>query len=74
MGKQLVITRHDRKQYALKTKRDVAILLACKRLETMRLSERDRRQVRFIKSQLLDDWRTPLVREIKKLLNKYLSE
>ncbi|MDD5040706.1 MAG: hypothetical protein PHY34_06195 [Patescibacteria group bacterium] len=68
---QPVITKHDRKQYVLKTRQDEEILVTCKRLETMRLSKQDKRLVRFFKSQLLDDWRTPLKQEVKKLFKKY---
>lgn len=61
------ITKHDRKTYVLKTKQDERILLACKRLEKMNLSKQDWHLVRLIKSQLIDDWRKPLEREVKRV-------
>ena len=65
--KNPAITPADRKKYVLKTKQDEHILLMCKRLELKKLSPQIRHQVSFIKSQLLDDWRTPLEKEVKRL-------
>ena len=68
---KLTITPYDRKKYVLKTKQDERILLLCKKLEQRQLSKLQRHQVKFVKSQLLDDWRAPLeeeVRRIKKLV------
>lgn len=65
------ITKSDRKKYILKTPRDEWILKACKKLERKKLAPQDKFLVKFIKTQLYDDWRGPLVGELKKLLQKY---
>lgn len=68
---KIAITNHDRKKYVLKTDLDVRILKLCKKLEQKPLLKDDRYFVRFIKTQLLDDWRKPLEMELKELLKRY---
>lgn len=69
-GRKLAVTERDKQTYVLKTKQDERILLACKRLEQQHLSKRDRHLIRLIKSQLLDDWRTPLEKEVKRVARR----
>ncbi|MFA5134416.1 MAG: hypothetical protein WC505_01355 [Patescibacteria group bacterium] len=71
---ELAITRRDRTRYVLKTKRDEEILLACKGQEQKQLPPSIRRQIRFIKSQLRDNWRTPLEKELKQIARLYCKE
>jgi len=65
------ITPEDRKKYVLKTSQDEWILKACKKLEKHKLFPQDKFLVKFIKTQLYDDWRGPLTGKLKKLLKKY---
>lgn len=74
MKLSLKISESDRKKYVLKESKDEEILLKCKKLETMELEKQDKSLVKLIKTQLEDDWRTPLVKEIEILLRKYLKE
>lgn len=65
------VTKSDRKRYTLKERRDVHILVLCKFLLRQRLSAGDRNEVKLILSQLVDDWRRPLVVELNVLVRKY---
>lgn len=59
------------KKYVLKEERDFEILDKCKQLEKKRLTKEDKFWVRFLKTQLEDDWRKPLLRVLNGLLRKY---
>ena len=65
------ITASDKKNYILKTKKDIEIFLDCKKLEKMKLSKQDEILVKFIKTQFKDDWITPLEKVLHQLLRKY---
>jgi len=61
----------DEKKYVLKERVDTEILLKCKTLENAGLTKEDRALVEFIKTQLEDDWRTPLLEKTDELIKKY---
>ena len=60
-------TTSERKKYVLKEKRDFDILALCNELEEKKLSKQHRKLVKLIKSQLEEDWRTPLLQSLKEL-------
>lgn len=65
------ITKYEKKNYVLKDKKDLVILLKIKGLEKKRLKNDDKEAVKLIKTQLKDDWRTPLIAYLNKLIKKY---
>lgn len=65
--KQIKITKEDKKKYALNTKTDLNILIKIKRLELKKLSRENKRMLKFIKSQLENNWRKPLIKELKRI-------
>ncbi len=65
------VTNAERKKYVLSKKADIEILIACKKLERVKISDGDRKVVKLIKSQLKRDWRTPLLKSLKGMLKKY---
>jgi hypothetical protein len=65
------ITSAEKKRYILSTDTDLEILLKCKQLEKEKLTREDRFLVKFIKTQLEDDWRKPLIKTLNNLLKKY---
>lgn len=62
---------YDKRRYLLPEDRDYEILDKCKRLEKLQLSRKDKYLVKFIKTQLIKDWRKPLLVELNRLLRKY---
>ena len=60
-----------KKRYAMKTELDLDILEKCKLLEKCELKKRDKSLVKLIKTQLLKDWRTPLVKELNRISKQY---
>jgi hypothetical protein len=69
--KEYIPTKAEKKKYPLPEKKDFEILGKCKILEKKRLLKKDKDLVKFIKTQLLDDWRKPLIIELNKLIKKY---
>lgn len=65
------ITSSEKKKYVLSTDEDFEILNKCKTLEKLKLTPEDKRLVKLIKTQLKDDWRTPLIITLNQLLKKY---
>lgn len=61
----------EKKKYVLATDVDFNILDKCKKLEKLKLSTEDRALVALIKTQLVDDWRKPLVAKLNQLLVRY---
>ena len=57
----------ERKKYVLATQKDIEILGKCKELEKRRLTKEERI---LVKTQLEEDWRTPLRKAVDKLLKK----
>ncbi|MBT4376958.1 hypothetical protein HOD29_06295 [archaeon] len=68
---KLKITFKDSKKYVLATDIDIEILGTCKKLEKKHLNKEDKKVVELIKSQLKDEWRTPLTKYLNKLTKKY---
>lgn len=64
-------TKQDRKKYVLKDSRDWEILKKCRFLQKKKLKKADAALVKFILSQLEDDWRKPLLVFTNKLVRKY---
>jgi len=69
--RRLGLDQSEIKKYVLLTNKDVEILITCKRLEKINLTKEDRSLVKLIKTQLEEDWRTPLKIELNRLLRKY---
>lgn len=67
----LKVREKDKKEYVLSTNSDYEILEKIYRLEEERLSGRDKKLVRLIRTQLRHDWRNPLIKELNKLLERY---
>lgn len=65
------VTAYDKRGYLLPEDRDYEILDKCKRLEKLQLTRKDKYLVKFIKTQLIKDWRKPLLKELNNLLKKY---
>lgn len=65
------ISAADKRKYVLPKKRDFEILLKCKVLKKRKLSKQDAASVKLIKTQLENDWRTPLLKELNRILLKY---
>ena len=65
------ISKKDLNKYPLPTKKDYLILRKIYQLEEKKLSAKDKELVKFIRSQLQDNWRTPLIKSLNKLLKKY---
>lgn len=61
----------EKKKYVLKTDQDYEILDKIHQLEKQKLSAEDRELIKFIRTQLEDDWRTPIIKLLDKLLKKY---
>jgi len=62
------ISSQEKKKYMLPTDADFEILAKCKQLEKSNLTDDDRVFVNFIKTQLEEDWRKPLLKMLNKLL------
>jgi len=65
------ITKKDKKRYVLKEKRDYLILEKIYQIEKYKLSPADKKLIRFLKTQLEDDWRQPLIKFLNGLIKKY---
>src|SRR3989338_10907916 len=64
------ISGSEQKKYVLLTDRDIEMLRRCNALQKIAKKE-DVQTVKLIKSQLEDDWRVPLLSELKRLERKY---
>ena len=53
--------------YVMGEERDYAILAKIKELEAKELSETDREMVVFIRTQLEDDWRKPILEKLNEI-------
>ena len=65
------ITKKDLNKYSLLDKRDYLILWKIYQLEEKKLIAKDKELVNFIRSQLENEWRTPIIKLLNKLLKKY---
>ena len=64
------VTNAEKKKYVLSAETDYEILGKIKQLEKLKLSKHEKELVKFLKTQLKKDWRTPLL----KLLDRFLSK
>lgn len=64
-------TKYEKRKYVLKESRDFEILGKCRMLQKKKLAGEDKLMVKFILTQLEDDWRKPLLEATNKLVNKY---
>lgn len=71
IAKKVEVSSTDKKKYVLATDADLEILSLCNALAKKKLIENDKQLVALIKSQLLDDWRSPLLKALNQLLKKY---
>jgi len=71
--KNFKIRTADKKRLLLEEKRDYEILEMIYELEKRKLSKEQEELVRFLKSQLEDDWRKPLLRFVKKFVKQFNS-
>ncbi len=71
LTKKVKISSTEKKKYVLSTDTDFKILKRCKQLEKSRLEKDDRFLIKLIKSQLEDDWRKYLLKDLDKLMRKY---
>lgn len=67
------VTKQDRKKYVFAEKRDYTILAFCRKLRSKHLTSDDKRLVAIIQTQLIDDWRVPLIKTLRTLQRKYSS-
>ena len=65
------ITEDEEKEFLLPNEEDYEILSGVKALEKKQLSKEDGEAVKLIKSQLQDDWRTPLRIKLQELIGLY---
>ena len=68
---KLNITSYEKKNYLLKEKKDIVILSKIKLLEKNNLDNKDKIVIKLIRAQLKNDWRTPLINFLNKLIMKY---
>lgn len=68
---KLKVTRSEKGKYILSTKLDYEILEKCKQLEKLSLDSNDKAFVKFARTQLEKDWRTPLLKKLNDTLKKY---
>ena len=66
-----IASDEEKKKYVFKDEKDFVILDLVHQLEKEDLSSEDRELVNFIRTQLEDDWRSPIITLLKKLINKY---
>lgn len=67
----LKVKEKDKKEYVLSTNSDYEILEKIYWLEKIKLSEKDKKLVKLIRTQLRPDWRSPLIKELNQLLKRY---
>lgn len=69
--RKIKVAKEDLERYLLPTDKDYQILGKIYELEKKDLSEEDKRMIALIRTQLEDDWRTPLIDELDSILRKY---
>jgi len=70
LTKKIKISEREKRKYILSTNKDFEILDKIHQLEKRELSPEDRRFIKFIRTQLVLDWRTPMIKLLNKLLKK----
>ena len=71
LTKKFKIISGEKKEYVLSTNQDYEILGKVKQLEKQKLSVVDRRLIKFIRTQLRQDWRTPIIELLNDLSERY---
>lgn len=71
LTKKFNVSVKEQRRYILSTDLDYEILGKVHKLENKPLSKDDRNLVQFARTQLEEDWRSPLIRALNKLLRKY---
>lgn len=71
LTKKVKVSPTEKKKYVLSTNTDFEILKRCKQLEKSKLKKDDRFLIKLIKSQLENDWRKYLLKNLDKLMRKY---
>ncbi|TAN33046.1 hypothetical protein EPN28_03535 [Patescibacteria group bacterium] len=71
MNKLPKIRPIDKKRYVLKEDRDYFILGKIYELESKKMTAEDKKMVKFIRTQMIDDWRAPIMKKLDELLKKY---
>jgi len=71
LTKKFKTTPEEKEGYILSTDQDYEILGKIKQLEKQKLSDKDKKLVKFIRTQLKDDWRTPIIELLNNILEKY---
>ena len=71
LAKKIKVAPKEKQEYFLSTDRDYKILDKIKQLEKQKLSAKDRGLIKFIRTQLRLDWRTPLIRLLDNMLKKH---
>lgn len=69
--KKFKITPKEKRKYVLSTDKDHEILNKIHQLERLKLSLEDKKLIRFIRTQLELDWRSPIIKLLDSLLKKY---
>ncbi len=65
------ITDQEEKDYLLPNEEDYEILSKVKFLEGKELTDHDKEILSLIKTQLKDDWRSPILDKLNEILQKY---
>lgn len=71
LTKRLKVGKNEKKRYVLSTDQDYEILGKIRELEQKNLSVQDKKFVAFLRTQLEHDWRSPFIKILNKLLEKY---
>lgn len=71
LNKKIRLSAAEKNKYVLKYNEDYEILEKCKKLEKAKLIKQDKALVKLIKTQLEDDWRGYLIKDLDGLLKKY---
>ncbi len=64
---KIKLTNYEKKNYLLKDDKDLMILSKIKRLENKKLNNKDKEILKLIRTQLKNDWRTPLIKYLSKM-------
>lgn len=65
------ISAEEKEKYVLSIDKDYEILDKIHRLEKEKLFPEDKRMVKFIRTQLREDWRSPVIELLNEMLKKY---
>lgn len=72
LSKKISLTKSETKKYVMSTDEDFEILARIKEIEKIKtFRKEDRILVKLIRTQLEHDWRTPLLKTLDKILQKY---